>query len=171
MLRALAPASLLGASGAHATCHCSFPMSFGCSAVALARSMRRWGLQRASSAARMLRDCAAHNSPSRPPLSQNPSMLEATARSLHSPLAPLDRETVLNSVAKTGRLVVADECSPACSVSSEIAAIVAEEGLSSLKKPVKRVNFADVPVPASPPLERFLTPTVDKVVAAAKSLM
>jgi pyruvate dehydrogenase E1 component beta subunit len=86
-------------------------------------------------------------------------------------LAPLDRETVLSSVAKTGRLVVVDECSPSCSVSAEIAAIVAEEGLSSLKRPVKRVNFANTPVPASPPLERFLTPTVEKVVAAAKALM
>ncbi len=86
-------------------------------------------------------------------------------------LAPLDRDTVLNSVAKTGRLVVADECSPACSVSAEIAAIVAEEGLSSLKKPVRRVNFPDTPVPASPPLEESLIPNVGKIIAAAKGLM
>ena len=86
-------------------------------------------------------------------------------------LAPLDGGTVLSSVAKTGRLVVADECSPRCSVSSEIAAIVAEEGFDSLKRPVKRVNFENVPVPLSPPLEQYLMPTVDKIVAAARDLI
>ena len=86
-------------------------------------------------------------------------------------LAPMDHETVLASVAKTGRLVVSDECSPACSIASEISAFVAEEGFGTLTKPMKRVQFENVPVPISPPLEEFLMPTVEKVVAAAKELV
>jgi pyruvate dehydrogenase E1 component beta subunit len=86
-------------------------------------------------------------------------------------LAPLDHETVLKSVAKTGLLVVSDECSPVCSVASEISAFVAEEGFGLLRKPMQRINFANVPVPMSAVLEEYLMPTVDKVVAAAKVLM
>lgn len=86
-------------------------------------------------------------------------------------LAPLDHETILKSVAKTGLLVVSDECSPVCSVASEVSAIVAEEGFGTLRKPMQRINFANVPVPMSAVLEEHLMPTVDKVVAAAKSLM
>jgi pyruvate/2-oxoglutarate/acetoin dehydrogenase E1 component len=85
-------------------------------------------------------------------------------------LAPLDRETILESVGKTGRLVVADECYPAASVASEVASIFADEGFGLLKKPVRRLNFPPVPVPASPPLEASLIPGVDKIVAAAEAL-
>lgn len=85
-------------------------------------------------------------------------------------LAPLDRETIIQSVAKTGRLVVADECYPAASVASEIAGIFADQGFGLLKKPVRRLNFPAVPVPASPPLEAHLVPSVDKIVAAARDL-
>jgi pyruvate dehydrogenase E1 component beta subunit len=86
-------------------------------------------------------------------------------------LAPLDRETILNSVGKTGRLVVADECFPAASVASEVAAIFADDGFGLLKKPAQRLNFPAVPVPASPPLEAYLIPGVDKIVAAAKKVV
>jgi len=86
-------------------------------------------------------------------------------------LAPLDRETILESVGKTGKLVVADECYPAASVASEVASIFADEGLGLLKKPARRLNFPAVPVPASPPLEASLIPGVDKIVAAAEGLM
>ena len=86
-------------------------------------------------------------------------------------LAPLDRETILESVGRTGRLVVADECYPAASVASEVASIFADEGLGLLKKPARRLNFPPVPVPASPPLEEALIPTVDKIVAAATELV
>jgi len=86
-------------------------------------------------------------------------------------LAPLDRKTILESVGKTGRLVVADECYPAASVASEVASIFADEGLGLLRKPAKRLNFPPVPVPASPPLEAHLIPGVDKIVAAAKDLV
>jgi len=86
-------------------------------------------------------------------------------------LTPLDGDTICESVAKTGRLVVADECYPAASVASEVASLFSDRGFGLLKKPVKRLNFAAVPVPLSPPLEQFLVPTVDKIVAAAKQLV
>jgi acetoin:2,6-dichlorophenolindophenol oxidoreductase subunit beta len=86
-------------------------------------------------------------------------------------LAPFDQDTILQSVAKTGRLVVADECYPAASVASEVASLFADAGFGLLKKPAKRLNFPAVPVPLSPPLERHLIPSVDKIVDAAKALM
>ena len=86
-------------------------------------------------------------------------------------LAPMDHDTILASVAKTGKLVVSDECSPVCSIASEISAFVAEEGFGLLKAPMKRVNFPNVPVPMSPPLEEYLMPTVEKVVDAVRALV
>ncbi|HLB13011.1 MAG TPA: transketolase C-terminal domain-containing protein, partial [Dehalococcoidia bacterium] len=86
-------------------------------------------------------------------------------------LVPLDKETILGSVAKTGRVVVVDECHKSCGVAAEIAAIVAEEGYSSLKGPIKRVATADVPVPFSPRLEAAIEPTEEKIVAAVRSLV
>jgi pyruvate dehydrogenase E1 component beta subunit len=86
-------------------------------------------------------------------------------------LTPLDKETIMRSVGRTGRLVVADECYPAASVASEVASIFADDGFGLLKKPVRRLNFPAVPVPASPPLEAHLIPGVDKIVAAAKDLV
>ncbi len=82
-------------------------------------------------------------------------------------IAPLDRETVLRSVAKTGRAVIADECHRSFGVAAEIAATLAEEGLASLKAPVCRVNTPDVPIPFSTQLEAELTVTADKIVAGA----
>jgi pyruvate/2-oxoglutarate/acetoin dehydrogenase E1 component len=86
-------------------------------------------------------------------------------------LAPFDKDTILQSVGRTGRLVVADECYPAASVASEVASLFADEGFGLLKKPAKRLNFPAVPVPLSPPLERHLIPSADKIVAATKELM
>jgi acetoin:2,6-dichlorophenolindophenol oxidoreductase subunit beta len=84
-------------------------------------------------------------------------------------LAPFDKDTILQSVGKTGRLVVADECYPAASVASEVTSLFADEGFGFLKRPAKRLNFPAVPVPLSPPLELHLLPGVDKLVAAAKA--
>jgi len=83
-------------------------------------------------------------------------------------LVPFDKAAILASVAKTGRLVVADETNRSCGVASEIVAIVAEEGFASLKAPVVRVTRPDVPIPASAPLEAFLTPTAEKIAAAVR---
>jgi pyruvate dehydrogenase E1 component beta subunit len=86
-------------------------------------------------------------------------------------LAPLDGDTICESVGRTGRLIVADECYPAASVASEVASLFTDKGFGLLKKPAKRLNFPAVPVPLSPPLENHLVPRVDKIVAAGKELM
>lgn len=69
-------------------------------------------------------------------------------------LTPLDKETILDSVKKTGRLVVADEDNKTCGVAAEISALVAEEALDYLKSPILRNCSPDTPVPFSPPLEK-----------------
>ena len=66
-------------------------------------------------------------------------------------LSPLDEETIIESVAKTGRLVVVDECHRRCGVAAEIMAVVAENAFGDLVAPPVRVTTADVPVPFSPP--------------------
>jgi len=86
-------------------------------------------------------------------------------------IAPLDRSTVLASVAKTGRAVIADECNRSFGVAAEIAATLAEDGLASLRAPVRRVTVPDVPVPYSPPLEAELTVTMEKIMAAVLDVM
>lgn len=86
-------------------------------------------------------------------------------------LVPLDKETLLNSVAKTGHLVIADEGHLSCGVGAELAAIVAEEGFRFLKAPLKRVATPDVPVPFSPPLEKFIDPSEEKVVVAVREVL
>lgn len=82
-------------------------------------------------------------------------------------IAPLDRDTLLQSVAKTGRAVVADECHASYGVAAEISATLSEQGLGSLKAPVRRVSRPDVPIPYSPPLEAEITVTAQKIVAGA----
>ena len=86
-------------------------------------------------------------------------------------IAPLDREGVLRSVAKTGRVVIADECHRSFGVAAEIAATLAEEGFSTLKAPVRRVAVPDVPIPFSQPLEEELTVTAAKILAATLQLL
>lgn len=86
-------------------------------------------------------------------------------------LVPLDRDAILTSVAKTGRLVVADDGRLSCGVASEIAAIVAEEAFESLKAPIRRVTMPDVPAPASPLLMKQLEPTAEKIAGAVRSLV
>lgn len=81
-------------------------------------------------------------------------------------IVPLDRETILQSVAKTERAVIADECHRSYGVAAEIAATLAESRLSVLKAPVRRVTRPDVPIPYSPPLEAEITVTAEKIVAA-----
>ncbi|SPE27554.1 Acetoin:2,6-dichlorophenolindophenol oxidoreductase subunit beta [Burkholderiales bacterium] len=87
-------------------------------------------------------------------------------------LVPLDRAAVLRSVRKTGRLLVADEDYLSFGVSGEIAALVAEN-LDSvrLRAPVQRLALPDVPIPYSRPLEQFVIPQVDSIVAAARKLV
>ena len=87
-------------------------------------------------------------------------------------LVPLDRAAVLASVRKTGRLLVVDEDYLSFGLTGEIAALVAENLDSvALKAPVKRLAVPDVPIPYSRPLEQFVIPQVDAIVAAATQLM
>ena len=83
-------------------------------------------------------------------------------------LVPLDRDTILRSVAKTGRLVVVDPAHKTCSAASEIAALVAEEAFGDLKAPIVRVTAPDVQVPFSPALESLMYPTKEKIDAAVR---
>ncbi|NSW87660.1 MAG: alpha-ketoacid dehydrogenase subunit beta [Syntrophobacteraceae bacterium] len=86
-------------------------------------------------------------------------------------LLPLDRETLLTSVRKTGRLVVLHEATRTGGFAGEICAIVAEDALNSLKAPFRRVTGPDIPVPFSPPLERFYIPDENNLVEAVLGIM
>ena len=83
-------------------------------------------------------------------------------------LRPLDKETVLKSLAKTNRMVVVEEGWPVCSISSEIIAIAMQEGFDDLDAPVLRVTNKDVPLPYAANLEKAALIKADDVVAAVK---
>ena len=83
-------------------------------------------------------------------------------------LVPFDKQTVLDSVEKTGRLVIADPAHKVCSAASEIASIVAEEGFWSLTAPIQKVASEQVHIPYSPALEKHVYPDVPKITAAVK---
>jgi pyruvate dehydrogenase E1 component beta subunit len=85
-------------------------------------------------------------------------------------LRPLDTETVLKSLAKTNRLVVVEEGWPTCSIASEIAAVVMEQGFDDLDAPVLRVTNVDVPLPYAANLEKLALIKVDDVVTAARKV-
>lgn len=87
-------------------------------------------------------------------------------------IVPLDKKTVLESVRKTGRLLIADEDYLSFGLSGEISAIVAENLDSiALKSPIRRLAVPDVPIPYSRPLEQFVIPQVASIVDASKKLM
>jgi pyruvate/2-oxoglutarate/acetoin dehydrogenase E1 component len=87
-------------------------------------------------------------------------------------LVPLDKETIRNSVAKTGRLVVVDEACQTCGAAAEIISLVVEDAdtFRSLKAPTRRVCGLDVPVPFSPPMENFAIPDKERIVEAIKQV-
>jgi 2-oxoisovalerate dehydrogenase E1 component len=86
-------------------------------------------------------------------------------------LVPLDRETILRSVAKTGRLVVVDLANKTAGAAAEISAMVCEEAFDQLKRPILRVATPDLPIPFSPPLETPLYPNTPKITAAIRQLL
>jgi len=86
-------------------------------------------------------------------------------------ISPIDRETIVNSVKHTGRLVIVEEDWAPCSISSEVAAIVAEGPFDSLLSPVKRVTTPFYPMPYSPELEDSMIPSVKKIVSAVEEVM
>ncbi len=78
-------------------------------------------------------------------------------------LVPLDKTTILESVARTGRLVIADPAHKTCGAAAEIAAIVAEEGFAHLRAPIIRVTAPDVHPPFSMALEKLMYPTPERI--------
>jgi len=85
-------------------------------------------------------------------------------------LRPLDRETILTSLAKTNRVVVAEEGWPQCSIASEVAAICMEDGFDDLDAPVLRVCNEDVPLPYAANLEKLALIDANRIVAAVKKV-
>lgn len=86
-------------------------------------------------------------------------------------LVPLDREAILESVRKTGKLVIVDEDYKSFGLSGEIVATITDEDPSLLKAPVQRVCYPDVPIPYSRVLEYEALPTRDKIEAAIRAAM
>ncbi|MHA1266537.1 MAG: alpha-ketoacid dehydrogenase subunit beta [Candidatus Helarchaeota archaeon] len=86
-------------------------------------------------------------------------------------LNPLDKKTILNSVKKTGKVVIVDEGVKTCGVAAEFMAIIVEEAFEHLKAPIKRVTTFDIPIPFSKPLEEFVIPSEARVIAAIKEVM
>ncbi len=85
-------------------------------------------------------------------------------------LVPLDKETILKSVGKTGKVVIVHEAVRTGGFAGEIAAIIADEGFDLLNAPIKRVTAPDTPVPFSPILEKAYLPSEGKIVTAVKEL-
>jgi len=86
-------------------------------------------------------------------------------------LAPLDKQAVIRSVKKTGRLVIVSEDCKTAGVSAEIAAMVAEEAVDYLDAPIKRVAEPDTPIPFSPPLEQYVIPDEKAIMKAVKKVV
>ena len=83
-------------------------------------------------------------------------------------LKPLDEDLIISSVAKTGRLVVADAAWRMCGAASEIAALVAEKAFGHLRAPIQCVTLAESPAPSAAPLEKAYYPWADDVAAAVR---
>jgi pyruvate dehydrogenase E1 component beta subunit len=86
-------------------------------------------------------------------------------------LSPLDDQTILESVAKTHRLVIVDEDNPRCSAATDIAALVADRGFDTLDAPIKLVTAPHTPVPFSPPLERFYIPSPERIADTVREVV
>jgi pyruvate dehydrogenase E1 component beta subunit len=84
---------------------------------------------------------------------------------------PFDKETIIQSVAKTGRLVIAQEGPKVMGSGAEISAMISEEVFEYLKAPIKRVTSLDVPVSFAPVLEDYIMPTEKHIIEACKEIM
>ena len=85
-------------------------------------------------------------------------------------IRPLDIDTIISSVKKTNRVVVAEESHPFCGVGAEISTQIMERAFDFLDAPVKRVSGADVPMPYAKNLEDLAIPTVNQIVAAVREV-
>ena len=86
-------------------------------------------------------------------------------------MSPLDFETILASVRKTGRLLIVDEAFAPFGVGAEIAARMADAGFDDLDAPIRRVNGVHTPTPYSPPLEAAVVPDVETIARAIRDLI
>jgi pyruvate/2-oxoglutarate/acetoin dehydrogenase E1 component len=86
-------------------------------------------------------------------------------------IKPIDEETILRSVEKTGRLMIVHEACKTAGIGAEIAAMVAEKGIDFLDAPIRRVAALDTPIPFGLRLESFVLPNVEDIVACARGLI
>lgn len=86
-------------------------------------------------------------------------------------VSPLDHETLINSVKKTGRLIIVQEAWRNCSVSSEVAAIITEKCFDFLDAPIMRITAKESPIPFSPVLEKFILPQAEDIVKMARHII
>jgi pyruvate/2-oxoglutarate/acetoin dehydrogenase E1 component len=86
-------------------------------------------------------------------------------------LCPLDREAILASARRTGKVLVAHEATRSCGVGAEVAALITEEAFEELDAPVRRLTTPDVPIPFSPPLEQRVLPQLDDMKEACRELL
>ena len=86
-------------------------------------------------------------------------------------LVPLDEKTIMESVKKTGRLVIVDESRDTCSAASHISAICSEKCFEFLKGPIKRITVPDIAIPYSPPLEKEVIPNPEKIETIVSDLI
>jgi pyruvate dehydrogenase E1 component beta subunit len=86
-------------------------------------------------------------------------------------LEPLDIDTILASVTKTGRLVVVDEDVERCGIGAEIGAQVMESAFDALKGPIRRIGNPNLPVPYSPPLEKAVLPSMERIESVIRELV
>jgi 2-oxoisovalerate dehydrogenase E1 component len=86
-------------------------------------------------------------------------------------VSPLDVDSILRSVAKTGRLLIVDEAFGPCGLASEIAAQVADVGFNDLDAPIRRLHGVFAPTPYAPSLEKVVTPNVSMIIQAVRELM
>src|SRR5262249_2068077 len=86
-------------------------------------------------------------------------------------VAPLDIDTILQSVHKTGRLLIVDEAFAPCGIGAEVAAQVSDRGFDDLDAPIRRLNGAHTPTPYSPPLEAAVVPNPGTIAQAIRDLL
>jgi 2-oxoisovalerate dehydrogenase E1 component beta subunit len=86
-------------------------------------------------------------------------------------LCPLDRDAILASARKTGKVLVAHEATQSCGVGAEVASLVSEHAFEDLDAPVRRLTTPDVPIPFSPPLEQAVLPQPEQIKEAIRELL
>lgn len=86
-------------------------------------------------------------------------------------IRPFDFDAVINSIRKTGHVILVHEAPVVGGPAGEVAAVIAERALTYLEAPIKRIGAADVPIPQNASLERFVVPQVEDIVATAREIV